>query len=497
MTDVLLPAANALSPTEDVSRKIAISTVAQLGAKGVHLVLNVVSTVVLIRYMGPTRYGDYIKVITVTSWAGLLSEFGLTKLAVREVAREAASVPPVVGTVIVVRLVLSVAAAAFVQLILLAIGASAVVHAAALVMSTAFVLESLLATVIVFHVSLRQQYEAVVRLVMEAVELTVLLVLVAHHAQLVALVSAPVFGAIAGAVFAYALARRRFALRLSFDATRVRHLLREAAPIVPAIMVGVLTVKFDGFMVAALRSRHDAGLYGAAFQPIEYAFLAITVVAYPFFPLLARWHGTDRLQFEKVYRRGTEALLAFVLPIPVVLAIVAGPLVTAVYRPEWSASATPLRVLAIALVPMSVSAWHGFVLLAGDRQRVTIRYGVVALATTVVLCVTLIPTIGYMGGAWAALGANSLSAVLAFGRVRALLDVHVDVNRIGRLVLASGLLGVALVVAGILGAPWWAQTLAAAPLYIAALGACGLLRAEGLRDGLSTPLGLPALGDVA
>lgn len=463
-------------PAAGVARRVAVSAVSQLGARVVHLALNVVSTVAVIRYLGPTGFGDFVVVVTVTGWAGLVAEFGLTRLAVREGARDGDALGTLVGTVIVARLALSLAAAACAQIVLLAIGAGGPVHVAAAVSSLLFVTEALLSSCVVFHVAVRQQYEAGVRLLMELVEIAVLVTAIALGAGLVMLFAAPVVGGVVGVVAAGALARARFGLHPQFDARQLRRLLALAAPVLPAVLLGVLTLKLDNAMVAALRSRRETGLYGAAYQPVEYVFLALPVVCYPFFPLLARQHGADPVAFRTTFQWGTDALLALLLPVPVVLAVVARPLVTAVYGPGFAGSAVPLQLLAVALLPMGLTAWHGFVLLAGDRQRLTLRYGTASLLTSFALCLLLIPRAGIAGAAWAALGAYLLSAVWSRQILRRELGVGAAPARAVRVAAAATGLGLVVAALTYLGVPWWAATVLGAatyPLWLVAAGVVG------------------------
>lgn len=423
--------------------------------------------------MGPDRYGDYVRVIAVTSWVGLFSEFGLTKIGVRDAAREEGRAGAVVGTVMGTRLVLSLAAAGIAQAILVPLHATATVHVAALVASLLFVSDALFSTIVVFQVSLKQHYEAGMRVAMEVVELAILITLIVHHAGLVALVAAPVVAGAVGCSAGYAVARRRFGLQLSFDARLARSMVRSAAPIVPAIMIGVLTVKLDSLMVAALRPRHDVGLYGAAYQPVEYAFNAVAVVALPFFPILARSHRRNGAEFLQAYRRGTECVLAFVLPITG-LALVAGtPVVAAVYDHSWLGSAAPLRLLSVALIFMALSAWNGFVLLAADRQRMSLVYGVAAFVVSFVLCLVLIPTVGFMGGAIAAVAANVMSATWSTVLVHRHAHVSTDPGRILRVVLGAALLAGIAAGLRVAGVVWWAACsvgLASYPFWLSALG---------------------------
>ena len=61
--------------------------------------------------------------------------------------------------------------------------------------------------------------------------------------------------------------------------------------------------------------------------------------------------------------------------------VVGGPLWCApVYGADFAASATPLRLLGVALFPMVLSFWLSVVLLSGGEQRITSAYDVLAFS---------------------------------------------------------------------------------------------------------------------
>jgi len=421
----LAPQSSAALPdgSAELQRAMRSSLAAQLGARTFHLLLNIGTSLAIVRYLGPRGYGDYVVVVTTTGLTALAADAGLHKLAVREVSRRPGDAETVIGTTVAIRLVLAVGAAGLAQLILIPLGASATVRVAALVASSMALTEALLGAVVVFHVTLRQHYEAVVRTTMEVVEVALLIVVIRANGSVVGLVAAPVVGGIVGAALAHTLGWRRFGLRLRFDRALVRPLLRGALPLGPALVVGVLVLKVDGVLVAALRPREDAGIYGAAFQPIEYAFLATTVIAFPFLPVLSRWFREERAHFTSVYQRGTELLLALLAPVPVFALAVGGDLVDTFYRPGWSAAVTPLRILAVALLPMALIAWHSMVLLAGDREGAVLPCMVLALAISTSLSLALVPSFGPSGAAAAALAANVVAARWALRRTHTLIGV--------------------------------------------------------------------------
>jgi O-antigen/teichoic acid export membrane protein len=480
MGEVVAPVASGQHRTavpdrsDELERAMRSSLAAQLGARALHLLLNIGTSLAIVRYLGPRGYGDYVVVVTTTGLTALAADAGLHKLAVREVARRPDEAEAVIGTTVAIRLVLAIGAAGLAQLILIPLGASGTVRVAALVASLMAVTEALLGAVVVFHVTLRQSYEALVRTTMEIVEVAVLVLVIRAGGSIVGLVAAPVAGGVLGAALAHSLGWYRFGVRLRFDRMMVRPLLRGALPLGPALVIGVLVLKVDGVLVAALRPREDAGIYGAAFQPIEYAFLATTVVAFPFLPVLSRWFREDRAHFTAMYQRGTELLLALLAPVPVFALVAGADLVDAAYRPAWSPAVTPMRILAVALLPMALTAWQSMVLLAGDREGAVLPCMVLALAISTTLCLLLVPRFGPSGAAVAALAANVVAARWALRRTVTLIGVGLRWTGPAQVMAAAAGAGAVFAGSHLLVA-WPAAVLVALVVYGAVLLKGGML----------------------
>ncbi|QTE29269.1 oligosaccharide flippase family protein [Pengzhenrongella sicca] len=459
-------------------RGATISVAAQLAAKVAHLALNVVSTLAIVRYLAPAEYGTYVLVLTVTTLAGVIADFGLPKLAVREVVRPGEDEGAVVGTIIAIRLALAVVAVLACQGVIALFGGSAQAHLAAAVASLVIVADAVLGVVVVaFQVRLAQHLEAGIRVLAEGLETALILALVARGASLPALFVPPVVGVVVGVVAAAALTRRRYALRPRVVAARVRPLLREALPLGPALLVGVLYLKLDSFVVAAMRPPQDLGLYGAAYQPIEYLFLATAVIINVLFPLLARaWAGHRPESFHTIYGRGTELLVIVTAFVPVTVIFLAPALVETAFGPAYAGAAAPLAVLSVALVVMTVNAWQSLVLLAGGYQRVVLRYNLVALAIAVVSCTAAVRVAGVVGAAASALGTGVLVLAFSTRAVRRRMQASLDAGRIGRITTAAAATAAVVAALSAAGAPWLLIAIGAAVPYAAILGAFGFHR---------------------
>lgn len=448
-----------------VARGVAISTGAQLGARGIHFLLNVVSSLALIRYLSPEGYGELVLVYTMTSLIGLISDFGLFKLAVREASRDGDAEGRVIGTTVVARLLLSLLAAGATQIFLAVMGATSEIRLAAGVFSLMFVTEALLTVVVSFHIRLEQQYEAFVRVAGELIETILILWLISRGAGLVPIVAAPVIGGLVAVSAAWLLATRRAGIRPAFGFGQLKYLLREALPIGPALIIAAIYLKLGAFGLILLRPTREVGLFGAAFQPIEYLLLASAVLINVLFPVLVRYEKSDKAKFVHTYQRGAEALVAALLPTAVLLTASGPAIVRFAFGADYLEAASPLVVLAWALPLLVISVWNGFLLLALDRQIITFRYQAVALAAGLAAHAVLIPTLGLVGAALGTLATAlvvstlSTAAVVATGASQGLW------LRLGRIMVANALLIAVYTSLHHAGLSWWVAAVVAGSLY--------------------------------
>jgi O-antigen/teichoic acid export membrane protein len=468
--------ARSLPASGAVARAVAVSTTAQVGARALDVLVNVAVSLLLIRSLGPTGYGEFVVVVTAAGLAGLLAELGLPKVAVREVAAGRLDLGVATGTVVAVRLMLSVAATGVVQVVLLGLSVSATVHLAALVASSMFVAEALLSVAIAFHVAVAQHHEALARLGANIVKLVLVVWLVQRDAGLVPIVAATTATLLVAAALAWPVARRRFGARPRIDRAAAAHLVREALPVAPAMLVGVVYLKIDALMVALFGVARDVGVYGAAYQPVEYLFLASAIVVQVLLPLVARATTGDHLALEQVYRRGTDLLLVLVAPVSLILVASARPLVHDVYEPRYAPAAAPMALLGLALVAMTVNVWQGTVLVAARHARANLVYLSAAVGLNIALDLVLVPRHGPVGAAWGTLLSATFLVAASTRAVTRHLHIGLRAEDLTRLAAAVAVAAGVLVAVRAAGGHWVVAAAAAGIAYIPALGVFGVVR---------------------
>jgi O-antigen/teichoic acid export membrane protein len=466
---ILLPPAG-----DGVERKIAFSAGTQGVARVLHVVLNVADSLIILHYLRLSLYGDYVFVLAVSGFIAITSDLGLTKLAARSASLDEQSGPGVIGTVIMTRVLLALGGIAAAELLLTAAGASSVVRIAVALAGSVSVAQAMLTLFVVFQVRVEQQWEALVRVAMELVELGIVVSLVVARGTFYEIVAAPVLGATVGVLLTAAIVRKVFGFRLGARRDVLAPLARQAVLVGPATLIGVCYLKLDALVIAGFRPPRELALYGAAFQPVEYLLLASAVVVDILFPLLTRARRADPARFGALYGRGTEALVALALPVAVVTAFYAPHVVEAAFGGRYARSAAPLRILTWALLFMVLNTWHGFVFLAGGLPRIPLYYQGAGLVANVVIDLVLIGRIGYLAVAWGTLVTSALITIASVLLARRLLPAVLDPLRMARVLAASGLLAGALGLATTLGVEWFAAALLATVAYPALLAACGV-----------------------
>jgi O-antigen/teichoic acid export membrane protein len=185
-------------------------------------------------------------------------------------------------------------------------------------------------------------------------------------------------------------------------------MLRESVPIAFAASFVIVYQQLDAVLLGELKGNAQVGWYKAGakfllfFTVLRESFL---VAVYPVFASLA--HGS-RERMGSVVTRAVRYQL--ILALYFILCFVFLPRVAPrLLGDEFKNTATVLPIMALMLVPSTISITMGRVLVAsGNQKRVMVATGL-ALIVNAALNLTLIPRFGYMGAAVA--GAISEVAV--------------------------------------------------------------------------------------
>jgi O-antigen/teichoic acid export membrane protein len=218
--------------------------------------------------------------------------------------------------------------------------------------------------------------------------------------------------------------------------------------------VNVVYVRLLVVLASLIATATETGLFATSYRIVE-AFVAIPAfMVGAAFPVLAHAGASDEARLSYALQRVGEIALLVSLGVALVLAFAADPIVRLLGGEEYVDAGPVLSIQAFALVGAFMTQVWALGLVAIRRQSALIIVNAVALATVVILGVTLIPAFEAEGAAAAAVvGETLLAASLLLMLVRANPALRPALGYMWRLALAALVAAVVTLLTGLSPAP--------------------------------------------
>lgn len=195
----------------------------------------------------------------------------------------------------------------------------------------------------------------------------------------------------------------------------------------------------DVLVVGLLAGPAAAGVYGVVSRLVQAGTIPSTSMRIVVAPEFSRMLHQDRhAELNELYTRTAQWIVLFSMPIYVLLAVLAAPVLT-IFGPGFEVGATALAVMCVgAAVSASTGNVQSLLLMSGRSGWAALNK-VIVLAVSILLLLTLVPLFGIVGAAFASAVSVSLDAILAALQVRHGVKVRSSFRAVLLAVIASGL----------------------------------------------------------
>lgn len=371
----------------------------RLGSQIVSALINVAGMVILGNYLKAGGYGEYAFYYALVPLFATLSDLGVGVIIMREVARDKAMGPRYLGDALTLKAIIGAAMMAVVLVsapLLLPREAALLVI---LVTATAIMDYSQDVGMWMFRAHDRQDLEALLLMVSQAIWLTGIVVCAWLHAPLVLLLgSATLAFGIRLSVGAWMVRHRIYRPQFSFDRQRLRTLLREGLPFGLAMFLVVLYGRAGVLLLKALSTHADVGYFNVGYmlsQPLGFISSAFSISAFPSLARAAR-RGPDAVR--PTLRRAIKFQFLLAFPITVGLGLLAERLIPVLFHGGgFRQSAVALKIISLGLTFIYMNLMSRYVLAAIDEQRAYLRAIITGLVVNMGTSAALIPSLGFMG----------------------------------------------------------------------------------------------------
>ena len=453
----------------------------QLTLRSANLALGVVTTVVLVRALGDTGFGQWATVLAVMGLAGSFGMIGLNNVTVERAAAEPHRAPAWVGALVTLRALLSPPLTVASLAMCLALADTSGMRITAAVVHTALLTSALASARIVFQLRVRNAVVSAVELGGGVAWLAAVTLVALLGGSLVAIAIA--FAAVQHAtnLLLLWLAFRTHPIRVRGGRSLWRPLLRLGLPVGLASLVALGYARVGQVFVFELAGAREAGLYGAArrlYEPL--GFLPGSIMT-TLFPLLVAARANGTAQIGRLFNTAIDYLLLFSLPALTIS--LAGPeeIAVTLFGAEFARAGEALPVLMAAFVLISLGHLSGYLIITYGLQRRFVLVTLLGLGFTVMANLVLVPAHGFIAAVWVTLATELLVVGFSMTMVCRRMGVAPKGVRVGRIAASAVAVGALAWVLRHAGAPvvvWAGVAGAAYPLVLLGFGG---IRTEDVR----------------
>lgn len=428
MTEPAMKTAWAVDPESPVATtpapvqptRIAYAVLIQMICRALGMLASVISVAMTARYLGPGRYGQLtIAVAFIGMWTSL-ADLGIGTVIVRRVTAGRGDLERLVRVNSGLSLVYCVPLATVAALCGLMIYRDTDVRVMLVVLSGQLLMLTMKTRFEpVFLATVRFSAVAFSDVAGRLVTLALITWLVTHRADVIWFAVAQLLPPLLQLVIQGAAAARHISLRPVFAPAEAKDLLRESLPLMGVMVVGILYWRTDGVILSLVSSHAEVGVYGLAYiiafntEALSTFFLKSTLST------ATGLFSRDVAAFAHFMRRSVELMYFVAIPVAVVGAVLAGPLIGLLGDAAYVGRGTPtLGLLFIAVALRFVSATLGQGLFASHQQRYFFRLFLVALAFNIALNLALDGRFGAVGAAAALVCTELFGLVFASLRLR-------------------------------------------------------------------------------
>ncbi|HBU27818.1 TPA: hypothetical protein DEB00_01745 [Candidatus Uhrbacteria bacterium] len=386
-----------------LAKNTAYLTAASIGQK----IVAFVYFALIARIVGVELTGKYFLALTLTTMVGVMADFGLTSVLIRDIAKRPDQQQGLLAHVLGLKIGLSLLAATIIVGLSFALGYDELTR---LLMLTAIVVMILDTFHLTFYGVFRGKHklgvESIGIFVGQIVTLLIGVISLLFAPNLLFLIVALIGGSLWNVLFsAYRLARIGISpFAVSFNRQRAKKLLIIALPFALAGIFVKIYSTVDSILLERFLGDEGVGLYSIAYK-LTYAFqflpMAFVAALYPTFSKLIE--DKDRKRLADVFHTALWYMSLLAVPVVFGIATTADIIIPLIYGDAYLGSVLPLQLLIFVLLFIFLDFPIGSLLNADDRQGTKTTIIFWTMVINVIANVLLIPLIGVLGASVAAL----------------------------------------------------------------------------------------------
>jgi O-antigen/teichoic acid export membrane protein len=409
----------------NVGFKVFQNTIAQLGGKGGSILLSAATSILLARYLGRERLGEYGAIFAYLSIYSWLVTFSLEQILARDVSQRRSEASALLHTGSVISCGFAFAAGIIAPLAAPLFGYTGPLRwLIAIAAVDLLIMPPFKMSGIIFQVDMRQWYAVGIGFFRQILWLIAVALLAFSNAAFYKVIIARTLcGVIEAAITIYFIYRPGFLdgprTFLKSDAARM---MRDAFPLVLSALAINIYHRIDQVMLHKMSGDKVLGPYVIAVQLTElFSTLPVALMS-SLYPVLAV-SAHDEVRFRRYLSESFRFLMVVAFAACALVTPVARPFIELVYGKQFSATAELLIVLIWSEAPIFFGVALGNAIVSKGLQKYLPASAASGAIVNVAINLAVIPRYGALGASWATVISYCLAGIfflLVFRELRPL-----------------------------------------------------------------------------
>jgi len=305
------------------------------------LILSMIMIVSLARYFGEETFGVFSFALVFIGFFSLLPNFGMKPILVRELSRNSALAPELIGQSVILKLFLSVLAIILANAMGWLLFPSEELRNAIFILSFIIFVSSKMSTIrialeSIFHANLKMEYPTIFLLLDSFLQTAAVLILISLKATPSLIMIGYVTANIPGLIVTMIWYLKSYRLNFTIRKERLFWLIKESLPLLIYITITMLYDRYDVLLLKHLWGEASVGIYSTAFRLTSPLIFIPFAVVTGFYPLMSRARSNDNPKLTDIFNVGIKSLAFLGMAIGALGILMGEPIFLLLYGSKFS-----------------------------------------------------------------------------------------------------------------------------------------------------------------
>jgi len=396
-------------------KKIMNNLIWAVLGKVINLLSGLFVGILVARYLGAEDFGMMSYVISFVAIFQVFAAFGLENIEIRELAKENADVPRIMGTSFVLRFGFALITILAIYITLLIFESDPQTFILVLIYSISIIF---LPTNVIrnyFTSIVQNEYVVKTEIARTMLGAGIKILLLALNAPLIFFVISTTFDFVLVSTGYLISLNRKIGLNQSwkFDKNLAVYLLKQSFPLLLSASAVIIYQRIDLIILKRLMDNSAVGLYSVATRIIEIGIFIPVVISQTVAPLLVKEYAKSKDAYLKKRQQYMDIILWSSIIVSFMVFLLAKPVVSFLFGEQYLASIPVLKILAWKIALMAFFNFSAQIIIIEGIHKLVVIRNLVACGVSIGLNYLLIPKYGIVGSAWASTITFFISGYLA------------------------------------------------------------------------------------